>query len=65
MYVNRNRNLELLELYYELDPKREEIGEHREAVALKNLEAYLSEIGMSYYSPHKFRHAHIHLAKLC
>ena len=44
----------------ELDPKRKEIGEHREAIARKNLQAYLSKIGMPYNSPHKFRHAHIH-----
>jgi integrase len=44
----------------ELDPKRKEIGEHREAIARRNLQAYLSKIGMLYYSPHKFRHAHIH-----
>ena len=44
----------------ELDPKYKEVGEHRDRIARKNLRAFLSKIGMTYYSPHKFRHAHIH-----
>jgi hypothetical protein len=36
------------------------IGEHRMAVARKNLQAWLKKVGLPYHSSHKFRHGHIH-----
>lgn len=38
------------------------IGEHRETLARKNLQAWLSKVGLPYHSPHKFRHGHVHYA---
>jgi len=34
-------------------------GEHREALARKNLRAWLDKDGLPYHSSHKFRHGHI------
>lgn len=43
----------------EFDGSRKEVGKHREAIARKNLKAYLLKIGVPYYAPHKFRYANI------
>jgi site-specific recombinase XerD len=37
-----------------------EVGEHRHAIARRNFREWLSHAGLPYYSPHKFRHGHIH-----
>jgi integrase len=42
-----------------MDIHIKKIGEHREALARKNLRAWLDKVGLSYHSPHKFRHGHI------
>ncbi len=44
----------------EIDPLSTSIGEHRQNIARKNLRDWLFKIGLPHYSPHKFRHAHIH-----
>jgi site-specific recombinase XerC len=44
----------------EIDLNAKKIGEHREALARKNLKAWLKKVGLPYHSPHKFRHGHIH-----
>lgn len=36
------------------------IGEHRVAIARKNIKAFIEGAGLQYHSPHKFRHGHIH-----
>jgi len=46
----------------EFDPACFEIGEHRDILARKNLQAWLDKVGLPYHSPHKFRHGHIHYA---
>jgi site-specific recombinase XerC len=43
----------------EIDLHAFKIGEHREALARKNLKAWLDKAGLPYHSPHKFRHGHI------
>lgn len=37
-----------------------EPGEHRDRIARRNLRAWLERVGLSYHSPHEFRHGHIH-----
>jgi integrase len=37
-----------------------EIGEHRISLARRNFKQWLEQAGLSYRSPHKFRHGHIH-----
>jgi integrase len=44
----------------ELDPSRKVVGEHRVAVARKNLRDFLKSHGLPYHAPHAFRHGHIH-----
>jgi site-specific recombinase XerC len=43
----------------EIDIHVKKIGEHREALARKNLRAWLDKVELPYHSPHKFRHGHI------
>jgi len=43
----------------EIDINVKRIGEHREALARKNLKTWLNKVGLPYHSPHKFRHGHI------
>ncbi len=43
-----------------IDLKYITIGEHRNAIARRNLQAWLKRVGLPYHSPHKFRHGHIH-----
>ncbi len=44
----------------EIDTLSTSIGAHRQDIARKNLRVWLCKAGLKYYSPHKFRHAHIH-----
>lgn len=46
----------------EIDQTCFEIGEHRETLARKNLHTWLDKVGLTYHSPHKFRHGHVHFA---
>jgi len=46
----------------EIDLNNISVGEHRETLARKNLEAWLNVVGLPYHSPHKFRHGHVHYA---
>jgi integrase len=43
----------------EIDPTCVTIGDHREALARRNLKGWLEKVGLPYRSPHKFRHGHI------
>lgn len=44
----------------EIDPCCLEIGKHRHNLARRNLATWLKRIGLTYHSPHEFRHGHIH-----
>ncbi len=44
----------------QIDASATTIGEHREAIARKNMKAFIEGAGLQYHSPHKFRHGHIH-----
>ena len=46
----------------EIDTSNKEFCENRGTLATKNLKAWLNKIGLTYHSPHKFRHGHIHYA---
>jgi len=41
-----------------LDPNIHHIGKHRDQRARKDLKDWLLRIGLTYHSPHKFRHGH-------
>ncbi len=43
-----------------IDPNITEAGEHRLTLARKNFKSWLDQEGLTYHSPHKFRHGHIH-----
>lgn len=43
----------------EIDPFSSTIGEHRNIIARRNLKNWLEKVGITYHSPHKFRHGHI------
>lgn len=43
-----------------INPSIVEAGEHRHAIARRNFRKWLKQEGLPYYSPHKFRHGHIH-----
>lgn len=47
-----------------IDPALVEVGEHRRNLARRNFKQWLQREGLSYYSPHKFRHGHIHYGLL-
>lgn len=44
----------------QIDPSIIEVGEHRTNLATRNFKVWLAQQGLSYHSPHKFRHGHIH-----
>lgn len=44
----------------EIDPNITEVGEHRINLARRSFKQWLEQHGLPYYSPHKFRHGHIH-----
>lgn len=44
----------------EIDPNIIEIGKHRHNLARRDLKLWLESEGLTYHSPHKFRHGHIH-----
>ena len=39
-------------------PDAKEAGEHRSSIATRDLTRWLSKVGLTYHSPHKFRHGH-------
>lgn len=41
-----------------IDPLIETVGNHRKIRARKDLQGWLSRVGLPYHSPHKFRHGH-------
>lgn len=41
-----------------IDPSISAAGDHRDIRARKDLQDWLSRVGLPYYSPHKFRHGH-------
>ncbi len=44
----------------EIDPKITDVGLARSNLFRKNLKAWLLKNGLTYHSPHKFRHGHVH-----
>ena len=44
----------------EIDPTNMEPNDNRVSIARKNLCAWLNKVGLTYHSPHKFRHGHVH-----
>lgn len=48
----------------EIDPSVLFIGEHRTNLARRNFKQWLSNQGLPYYSPHKFKHGHVHYGLL-
>lgn len=44
----------------EIDTSRKEVGLTRSNLFRKNLKAWLEKVGLTYHSPHKFRHGHVH-----
>jgi hypothetical protein len=43
----------------EIDKSMQKIGDHREALARKNLRDWMTKAGLTYHSPHKFRHGNV------
>ena len=43
----------------EIDPSIISIGEHRATLARRNIKEWIESKGLTYHSPHKFRHGHI------
>lgn len=43
-----------------IDAGAVEVGEHRHSIARKNFKTWLDQEKLTYHSPHKFRHGHIH-----
>lgn len=49
-----------------IDPAVRSAGIHRRTRARKDLQDWLGRVGLSYHSPHKFRHGHaVYALKLC
>jgi site-specific recombinase XerD len=48
----------------DIDPTILSIGEHRTNLARRNFKQWLSHQGLPYYSPHKFKHGHVHYGLL-
>ena len=43
-----------------IDPSVTQAGEHRINLARRNFKEWLEQEGLTYHSPHKYRHGHIH-----
>jgi integrase len=44
----------------QIDPNCTDPNDTRTMIARKNLKDWLQKVGLSYHSPHKFRHGHVH-----
>ena len=44
----------------QIDLHVKSVGEHRAILAGRNIKEFLLNANLSYHSPHKFRHGHIH-----
>jgi integrase len=43
-----------------IDPHILEVASSRTSLARRNFKKWASSVGLEYFSPHKFRHGHIH-----